>query len=113
MQRTGSRAAEKHEARLLVSSTGEQIRYEVIRSAKRRRTIAIQVRDGMVIVSAPLATGPAEVESLVNRRAGWIASILAAASSVPAGLQQGQSLPYGGQPVTLVWERWAGSRTEH
>jgi len=110
MQPRGLRPAEKHEQQFLVASTGEQIRYEVIRSAKRRRTIAIQVRDGMVIVRAPLATRPKEVESLVNRRAGWIASILAAAPHGPAAVRNGQGLPYGGHAITLAWERWARPR---
>ena len=45
--------------------------YQLIRS--RRRTIAVQVTDGGVIVRAPMRTSRREADAFVQRHADWIA----------------------------------------
>ena len=45
--------------------------YRLIRSG-RRKTIGIQVKDGNVIVRAPLRTSLKEIEAFVERSGGWI-----------------------------------------
>ncbi len=47
-----------------------------MRSAKRRRTISISIRDAGVIVRAPLKTPLAELDELVAAKADWIAAKL-------------------------------------
>lgn len=49
---------------------GKDIQYQLIRS--RRKTIGIQVKDGMVIVRAPLRTCAQEIEAFVERSRLWI-----------------------------------------
>lgn len=44
--------------------------YELIRSD--RRSIAVEIRDGRVIVRAPLRMSEADIERFVASRAGWI-----------------------------------------
>jgi len=95
---------ERVEALRHAGADGQSISYEVIRSANRRRTIAICVRDGSVIVRAPLHVAGAEIEAFIQRRTSWIASALV--DNVPARvLAQGQVLPLANGTFTLVWER--------
>ena len=49
---------------------GKDIQYQLIRS--RRKTIGIQVKDGMVTVRAPLRTSAQEIEAFVERSRSWI-----------------------------------------
>ena len=65
--------------------------FEVIRSA--RRTIAIQIKSGRVIVRAPLRMSKAEIERFVASKADWINKHLEAS-------KQRQSVPV--QPFTAV-----------
>lgn len=46
------------------------MQYTVIRSG--RKTLALQIRDGQVIVRAPFCVGLATIESFVNSRRDWI-----------------------------------------
>lgn len=52
-----------------------QIAYELIRS--RRKTLALQIRDGKVIVRAPMHTGEKTVERFVQSNERWIRNRLA------------------------------------
>lgn len=97
--------SEHRETLLHTSADGRQTAYELIRSARRRRTIAISVLDGRVIVRAPLHAATAEVEAFVARRATWIASALASPNPTRTGLRQGQPLPFAGGEFTVAWER--------
>lgn len=63
--------------------------FELIRSA--RRTIAAEIRNGRVIVRAPLRMSKAEIERFVASKADWINKRLEAA-------KQRQSVPV--QPFT-------------
>ena len=65
--------------------------FELIRSA--RRTIAIQIKSGRVIVRAPLRMSRAEIERFVVSKADWINKHLEAA-------KQRQSVPV--QPFTAA-----------
>ena len=49
-----------------------ELSYELRRSAKRRKTIALNCRDHELRVAAPLKTPLAEVETLLLQRAEWI-----------------------------------------
>lgn len=51
--------------------------FELIRSA--RRTIAIQIKSGRVIVRAPLRMSKVEIERFVASKAVWINKYLEAA----------------------------------
>ena len=81
-----------------------RIEYTVVRSRRRRRTIAITLgEDGGVVVRAPLRTLRGVVADVVRRKAGWIARRQAEATQRPAPLQfvNGESLPYLGRVVPL------------
>ena len=65
--------------------------FELIRSA--RRTIAIQIKSGRVIVRAPLRMSKAEIERFVASKADWINKHLEAS-------KQRQSVPV--QPFTAA-----------
>jgi hypothetical protein len=82
-----------------------RIRYRVIRSPRRRKTIAVTVdQPGVVTVSAPADTPPERVEATVRRRAGWIVrhNGAAAAAPPPRRFVSGESLPYLGRSVRLT-----------
>ena len=50
-----------------------RIAYQVVRSARRRKTIEVTVdAPGIVTVAAPDDTPPEHIEATVRRRAGWI-----------------------------------------
>lgn len=48
--------------------------YTLIRS--RRRTLSVQVKDGTVLVKAPLRLSQREIDRFVEEKAGWIAECL-------------------------------------
>ena len=80
------------------------IRYEVVRSTGRRKTIELTVDEpGFVTVAAPAATSPEQIEATVRRRAGWIIRHDGAATSAPPPRRfvSGESLPYLGRAVLL------------
>ena len=65
------------------------IRYRLIRSS--RKTIALEIREGELLVRAPLHTGVSEIEQVLRRKQQWIESHLAKgrekaalAASIPA-----------------------------
>ena len=50
-----------------------RIRYQVVRSPRRHKTIEITVDEpGLVTVAAPADTPAGDLEAAVRRRAGWI-----------------------------------------
>ena len=80
------------------------IRYEVVRSTRRRKTIELTVDEpGLVTVAAPAATSPEQIEATVRRRAGWIIRHDGAADAAPPPRRfvSGESLPYLGRAVLL------------
>jgi predicted metal-dependent hydrolase len=79
------------------------IRYEVVRSHRRRRTMEIVVdgRDG-VRVSVPLQTPEDEVATFVSERARWIARHAAAVEEHgPSRWESGEHVRLLGRPIEL------------
>ena len=82
-----------------------RIAYQVVRSARRHKTIEVTVdAPGIVTVAAPADTPPDHIEATVRRRAGWIIKHDGqAAAALPARrFVSGESLPYLGRPVPLT-----------
>ena len=82
-----------------------RIAYQVVRSARRRKTIEVTVdAPGLVTVAAPADTPPEQVEATVRRRAGWIIKHdgEAAAALPPRRFVSGESLPYLGRSVQMT-----------
>ena len=52
------------------------IEYQLERSSKRRRTIAIHIKHGCVVVRAPQRAARARIDEIVAAKAGWIAKQL-------------------------------------
>lgn len=80
------------------------IDYEVRRSRRRRKTVQITVREGVVHVAAPAATPDGEIRAIVLRRARWILGRLSEEPPRrPLNLDGGGTLPYLGRgaPVTV------------
>ncbi len=99
VERTEQSDAEQGEIRV----GGTTIRYAVVRSHRRRRTmeIVVDARDG-VRVSVPQFTPRHEVASFVEQRAPWIARHAAVARGfAPRAWVSGETLPYVGGPLTL------------
>lgn len=83
---------------------GGAIRYEVVRSRRRRRTleIVVDVAHG-VRVSVPHATPRAEIVAFVRRRAAWVVRQAAALTGVRRhGWADGERIPYLGRTVMLA-----------
>ena len=85
---------------------GRVLAIPIVRSAKRRRTLAITVdQGGGVRVLVPLATPRSEVEALVFRQSAWIVERLSrreVAADSPETDAPPASVPYRGQLVPLV-----------
>ena len=82
-----------------------RIKYQVVRSPRRRKTIEVTVDEpGMVTVAAPADTPPEQLEATVRRRAGWILRHNGAtfAAPPPRRFVSGESLPYLGRSVPLT-----------
>ncbi len=88
-----------------VSFGGAVVRYEVVRSPRRHKTIEITVdKPGLVRVAAPQGTPAEQLEATVLSRAGWIIRHDGAASAAlpPRRFVSGESLPYLGRSVNLT-----------
>ena len=87
-----------------VEIDGSVIRYTVVRSARRKKTVAITIdRDRSVVVAAPLKTRNADIEEIVRKRAGWILRRLQEEDPRPQPRQfvSGESLYYLGRAVPI------------
>ena len=73
-----------------VSFRGTAIKYDVHRSPRRKKTVEISIRDGMVRVAAPVVTSKAELDRIVLKRAEWILGKLT------AGVEEQAASPVGG-----------------
>ena len=80
------------------------IEYEVLRSKRRKKTVQIRVKRGVVRVVVPSVATPGAVRRAVRERAAWIISRLSQAP--PEGVQKrfvnGESLPYLGQDFRIA-----------
>ena len=80
------------------------IRYRVVRSARRKKTVTITLdRDKAVVVAAPLKTRNADIKEIVTKRAGWILRKLQEEDPRPQPRQfvSGESLYYLGRAVPI------------
>lgn len=84
---------------------GQLVRYVVVRSRARRRSVAIRLEaDGSLMVRAPLHTPDAEVESVLALRTAWITRARRAMAELPPlqALAKRATLPYLGGEVTAI-----------
>ena len=81
------------------------IEYQVRRSQRRRKTVQITMDGSGVQVAAPMDTPAEELQALVRRRTPWILSRVSEESvtPVPKGFVSGETLPYLGRNVTMVF----------
>jgi predicted metal-dependent hydrolase len=81
------------------------IDYTVVRSSRRRKTMAIRadIRHGVVVL-APTATPTGWLDDFVRERSRWISERLADAppARAPRQFATGETLPYLGQEITIV-----------
>ncbi len=82
------------------------IEYEVRRSERRKKTVQITVDGGGVHVAAPSATPDGELRAIVRKRAPWILGHAseAALETAPKRFVSGETLPYLGRNVRMVFE---------
>jgi len=78
----------------------------IIRSKKRRRTVALHVaRDGQLTVQAPLHTSVRWIESFIASRAAWITQrrkeLALKAAHTPTPFTQGSTLDLAGETLSL------------
>lgn len=110
---TGSRGAT---ARPLVRAAlvhpGGAIEYEIVRSARRRRTLEISLDESGVRVSVPLRTPLREIDEFVRQRLPWIIKHRGAITKPPAPtFETGEAWPFQGRPLTLAVIPYAGRHT--
>ncbi len=81
------------------------IEYEVVRSARRRRTLQLTVDGEGVRVSAPMRTPRREIEEFVRGRTPWILKHRPTVQA-PLAYATGESVPFQGHALPLyVTER--------
>ncbi len=89
--------------------------YQLLRSA-RRKTLAIQVRDGEVLVRAPVRASRAAIEAFVRSRADWIRQHQQRQrheiDTLGVRLEQEGGVPWQGEMQRLSWQRGALSQVE-
>lgn len=79
---------------------GREVPLRVIRSARRRRTIAMGVNGGEVIVRAPMRMSQAEIVAFVRQRPAWVLKRLDAQAPVRR-FEDGETVPYLGRELPL------------
>lgn len=89
-----------------------------IATSARRRTVAIQVREGQVIVRRPRGVSDADVHQLLNRKAGWIHAKLQLQAERQAGQLQhsfdsGDTFNWLGEAHALVVQRGQAADLQH
>ena len=88
------------------------IRYRVVRSARRKKTVTITIDPAEgVRVAAPLRTPNSEIEAIVRKRADWILRKLAEEppdEPEPRQFATGEKLYYLGRELTLVVQLTTG-----
>lgn len=79
------------------------ITYEVVRSARRKKTIQISLQSSRgVVVSAPMGVSVREIEGLLRRRSDWVVQRSAElAERTPLRFVNGETVPYLGQPIPV------------
>ena len=81
---------------------GREVPLRVIRSARRRRTIAMGVNVGEVIVRAPMRMSQAEIVAFVRQRRAWVLKRLDAQAPSPVRrFEDGETVPYLGRELPL------------
>ncbi|MFP8966572.1 M48 family metallopeptidase [Pokkaliibacter sp. CJK22405] len=75
---------------------------DIRRSARRKKTIALQVRDGKVRVSAPMHTPQSEIVAFLERQRGWVLRQLARSKPQENLLDLPDSLWVAGQEYRLI-----------
>ena len=94
-----------------VELDGAVVRYTVVWSARRKKTVTITLdRDKSVVVAAPLKTRNADIEAIVRKRAGWILRKLHEEDPRPQPRQlvSGESLYYLGRAVPISVQTTGG-----
>ena len=79
------------------------IEYEVRRSARRKKTVQTTVKDGRVLVSAPVAANDAEIEAIIRKQATWIIERQSEAPPPmpPLKFVTGAEFPYLGRAIRM------------
>ncbi|MFC4638136.1 M48 family metallopeptidase [Deinococcus hohokamensis] len=74
-----------------------------LRRSARRRTVGLQVRPGQVTLYAPVGVSAERLGEFLAERRGWAEGHLRryAAQVTPLPLQDGATLPFLGEPLTL------------
>lgn len=105
-QRHGAGRAETM-SHLTIEVAGALVTVTVVRSMRRRRTIAISVEAATVVVRAPMASTDPQLIALLRRRTDWIAGQMSRTPAVHhvRPLVSGATVPYRGQALTLNIER--------
>lgn len=89
--------------------------YRLLRSS-RRKTVSIQVKEGQVVVRAPERASVDAIDVFVRSRADWIAKHQRRQQhemeTLGVRLEQGGSLPWKGEMLSLQWQRGASGRVE-
>ena len=83
---------------------GREVPYLIRRSARRKKTLELTVRDGVVAVAAPRRVSGGDIREFVLSKADWIAERLArpAQPTLRNQLREGGELPWLGVPHAVV-----------
>ena len=83
---------------------GQEVPYAIRRSARRKKTLELTVRDGVVTVAAPRRAPARDIHEFVLRKADWIAERLdrPAPPTLRDQLREGGELPWLGIPRAVA-----------
>ena len=87
-----------------VRAKGRTIEYEVQRSHRRTKTIALSVEGGKVLVKSPVGTSVKVLDDFVRSRADWIAERRPEDQrmAIPERFTNGETLPFLGKRLPLT-----------
>lgn len=100
--RAGAKSPEAETRSVLIN--GQEVPYAIRRSARRKKTLELTVRDGVVSVAAPRRAPAGDIHEFVLRKADWIAERLdrPAPPTLRDQLREGGELPWLGIPRAVV-----------
>ena len=89
-----------------VRTKGRTIEYELRRSRRRTKNLALTVEGGKVLVSAPMKAGVRVIDNFVHNNADWIAKQRPEEQqlAIPERFDEGATLPYLGQRLPVEYD---------
>lgn len=91
------------EGPVILETDAGPLRYTIMRSSRRKKTLELRVEPGgVVVVAAPVRISRADIEGFIIARTAWIQRRIATRGAEPnARFENGTVIPFGGGSLAL------------